>query len=280
MTRRPADRDSDSDRHSEGDGDSELPDAILGVAKQIAALLGALPRTDLAMPGSDWTVAEAAAHLAMANRLMAQIAAGRPSVHGDGTRTGLAEANARALVECPERGAAVLGEQIVTQAAAFLESARVRPATEVVSTPLGPMELDVLSRYLLAHMLSHGSAMAHAAKQPPMVRSDHVALVLPFIVATMPRLVDGAAIRGLRACYELRIRGGARLVVQFDDGTVTIGEQPHQRIDCRISIDPVAFFLLAAGLTSQWSLLARGKLGAWGRRPWRAPRFTGFFAIP
>jgi hypothetical protein len=259
---------------------TELPVEIAAVAKRIADLIGPLPATDIAIPGASWTVGEAAAHLVLANRLMAAIAAGRPSPYGDGTKAGLADANAQSLTEYTERDAAVLAEQVTLHADAFIQAARLRPGTDVVNTPMGPLPLSVLSAYMLAHMLSHGSAIASALREAPLVRPRHVQLVLPFIVATMPRLVDRATAGDLDAGYEVRVRGVSRFTVLFDDGAVTISDQPQRRVDCVISVDPVSFFLLAAGLSGQWSLIARGKLRAWGRRPWLALRFLRFFAIP
>ncbi|MEU8260459.1 maleylpyruvate isomerase N-terminal domain-containing protein [Micromonospora sp. NPDC048999] len=261
-------------------GGGGLPDEILAVATRLADLIGALPTADIPIPRAAWTVAEAAAHLAMANELMATIAAGRPATHGDGTKAGLASANAQWLAEDTERDPGVLAQRIAGQAAAFIEAARVRPATEIVGTPMGAMPLGVFSCYLLAHMLSHGTAIAAALRQPPLVRPEHVELILPFIVTTMPRLVDPAAVRGLSTCYELRLRGVSRFSVLFTDGVAAVCDTPQRRVDCTISVDPVSFFLLSTGLSGQWPLIARGKVRAWGRKPWLAFRFLGFFAIP
>ncbi len=82
-----------------------LGDAIRDSAVEIAALLSGAADTGIAVPGSEWTVGEAAAHLAQANELMADIAAGRERRHGDGTPQGLAAANALALAGFAERGA-------------------------------------------------------------------------------------------------------------------------------------------------------------------------------
>jgi hypothetical protein len=265
--------------HQIGEG-IELREQIAAVARRIADLIGPLPTTDIAIPGASWTVGEAAAHLAFANRLMSAIAGGRPSPYGDGTKAGLADANAQSLTEYTERDGAVLAQQVTFHADAFIQAARLRPGTHVVDTPMGPLPLSVLSAYMLAHLLSHGSAIASALRQAPLVRPRHVRLVLPFIVATMPRLVDRAAIGGLSAGYEVRVRGLSRFTVSFAGGAATVSDQPRRRVDCVISVDPVSFFLLAAGLSGQWSLIARGKLCAWGRRPWLALRFLRFFAIP
>jgi hypothetical protein len=162
----------------------------------------------------------------------------------------------------------------------FVRAARGRPGTDVVDTPLGPLTMELLSRYVLAHQLSHGTAIASALRAAPLVRPDHVPLVLPFVLATMPRLVDPATIGDFAARYEVRVRGVSRFTVVFAGGRATIGEQRDGAVDCVISADPVSFFLLAAGLANQWPLIARGRLRAWGRRPWLALRFRQFFAIP
>ena len=41
-------------------------------------------------------------------------------------------------------------------------------------------------------------------------------------------------------------------------------------VDCHISADPVAFLIVAYGRGSQWPPILRGKITAWGRKPWRA----------
>src|SRR5262249_5705550 len=160
--------------------------------------------TGIAIPGASWTVGEAAAHLVLANGLMAAIADGRSSPYGDGTKAGLADANAQSLSGYGERDAAGLGTQLTANAHAFVEAARRRPGTDLVDTPLGPLTMDLLSRYMLAHQLSHGTAIASALRAAPLVRPDHVPLVLPFVLATMPRLVDPATIGGFAARYEVR----------------------------------------------------------------------------
>jgi hypothetical protein len=104
--------------------------------------------------------------------------------------------------------------------------------------------------------------------------------VLPFVLATMPRLVDSAALGDFRATYEIRVRGVARFAAVFGDGRATITDRADRPVDCVISTEPVSFFLLAAGLANQWPLIARGRLRAWGRRPWLALQFRRFFAIP
>lgn len=82
-----------------------LADAIRTTAEDIAELLRGAPDTGAPVPGLTWTVGEVAAHLAQANALMAEVAAGCTHRHGDGTPQGIAEANERALAAYGERAA-------------------------------------------------------------------------------------------------------------------------------------------------------------------------------
>lgn len=81
-------------------------DALRATAEEVAQLLRRAPDTGAAVPGLVWTVGELAAHLAQANELMADVAAGRPRRHGDGTPEGIAAANEQALDAFAERRAA------------------------------------------------------------------------------------------------------------------------------------------------------------------------------
>jgi uncharacterized protein (TIGR03083 family) len=254
--------------------------AIRGTAGEIAALLRRGADMGLAVPGSQWSVGEAAAHLAQANELMADIAAGRARGWGDGTPQSLAAANERALAEFGERRAEPLAAMIVAQADAYLTAWDEGGAEGTVLTPLGPMGPDVLGSYLLAHMLGHGYDLARALGRPHMIDRARVGLTLPFMVTAMPRVTDTARTAGLRARYAIRLWGGARFGVTVADGAVSVGSQPPARPDCTILIEPVAFLLMALGRRDQWSALAQGRILVWGRRPWLAPRFPALFKAP
>ena len=71
---------------------------------------------------------------------------------------------------------------------------------------------------------------------------------------------------------ELRIRGGSRSVVTIDHGTLRVEPPSAAPVDCRLSVDPVAFLLLSYNRISMPGPVLRGRLVAWGRRPWGAMR--------
>ncbi|WP_406164595.1 maleylpyruvate isomerase family mycothiol-dependent enzyme [Streptomyces sp. NBC_00996] len=253
--------------------------AIRDTAQEIAALLRQGADMARPVPGSQWSVGQAAAHLALANELMADIAAGRERSYGDGTPQSLAAANAQSLAEFGERRAEPLAAMIVAQADACLTALTERGAPEPVVTPLGPMDLDVLGSYLLTHMLGHGYDLARALGRAHMIDRVRVGLTLPFMITAMPRVTDIARTAHLRASYTIRLWGGGQFGVAVADGAVSVGPPP-KRPDCTILIEPVTFLLMALGRCGQASALARGRILVRGRKPWLAPRFPALFTAP
>ncbi|KUN09335.1 sterol-binding protein [Streptomyces yokosukanensis] len=268
------------------DGSCPLPDglgqAIRGTAEEIATLVRSASDTALAVPGSAWTVGEAAAHLALANELMADLAAGRERPYGDGTPQSLARANAESLAVFGERRAEPLATMITEQAEAFLD-ALAHPVADGSAplTPLGLMDRSVLASYLLTHMLGHGYDLARALKRPHMVDRARVGLCMPFMFSVMPRVTDPVATAGLTARYRIRLRGGEAFGVSLADGAVQVTPGAAvQRADCTILLDPVAFLLIALGRLNPWRAIAQGRVLAWGSRPWLASRFPTLFTAP
>ncbi|MFE3150459.1 maleylpyruvate isomerase family mycothiol-dependent enzyme [Streptomyces sp. NPDC059218] len=293
-----------------------LGDALRATAEDIATVLRGAADTSVPVPRSEWTVGEAAAHLAQANELMADIAAGRERRYGDGTPQSLAAANERALAEFGERAAGPLAELIVRHTDAYL-TAIERCATDstgagggtgdgaggepvggagretgrgtgggagetagTVVTPLGPMSREVLGSYLLTHMLGHGYDLARALGRPHMIDRTRVELSLPFLITAMPRVADATTTARLTASYAIRLWGGARFGVTFTDGAVTVTPRPPARPDCTILIEPVTFLLMALGRIGPNGAMARGRVFARGRKPWLALRFPGLFKAP
>ncbi|MFE0674113.1 maleylpyruvate isomerase family mycothiol-dependent enzyme [Streptomyces sp. NPDC058867] len=256
--------------------------AIRETAVAIAALLDGVTDTSRPVPGLEWTVGETAAHLAMANTLMADLAAGEERPYGDGTPQSIAPANEQSLAQFPERGAAPLAAMIVEQAERFLTAAERADvegtAGRTLVTPLGPMSQDVLAAYLLTHMLGHGYDLARAVRRPHMIDAARVELCMPFLQTAMPRIAGAAS--KLTARYTLRVRGGVAFGVTFTEGAVEVLPGPPEPSDCTILTEPVVFLLIALGRLGPWRAMARGGVLAWGRKPWLAPRFPMQFEAP
>ena len=259
---------------------AETRAAVAEVAGTLADMIRPLADTSIRIPGAEWTVGEAANHVASAARLFVDLANGVQRAHGDETKEGLAAANAEWLARDPERSGARLADVIVENTRVFLDSVESRPPGQQVRTPSGPMDLDTFMSYLLTHTAMHAFPIARALHKPRPVRKEHVALMLPFLAIGMKTFVFKEKTKDLTASFLLHLRGGPQLAVTFDKGALTVGTTPARRVDCHISADPISLFLVGVGLKSQWGPIATGKLMTWGTKPWLALQFVGFFATP
>lgn len=249
-----------------------------------------------------WTVAEVAMHLSQAFLIVPGLArddlsdahALLPSLAGLHGRSligdvwDLAGTTTLAVASDPERDPAVLADRIEERAAAFLDEAATHSAEEerawlVEGTVVA---LPTMTCHLLNETIMHGRDIARGDGRRWPISPAHAALVFdgfiwPIFRAVGPRaMVDQQAAAGVRATYDLRLRGGRRYRFAFDDGALTIEGPTPDPVDCHISADPAALLLVAWGRRSQWRAIATGKLVAWGRKPWLGPRLRVLLRNP
>ncbi len=187
----------------------------------------------------------------------------------------------------PERDLKVLADRIEARAEKyFSECAEALDAPHPWFVQGVTLRRSTLTYNLLSETVIHGYDIAHAAGRKWKIEPAHAAmalegLVIPAIQASDPRtFVNEAKAAGLRATYNVRIRGGSSFYFIFEDGAVTIEEPSARTVDCHISADPVAFLLVAWERQSQWAAIAQGKLMAWGRKPWLGFQFKGLLRTP
>jgi hypothetical protein len=268
---------------------------------RVVALLRSV-RNPTAHAVGSWTLAEVAMHLSQAFVVVPGLARGDlsaahellPSLAGRhgasliGDVWQLGETTMAGVGADQERDPRVLADRIEARAAAFFEEARGHTADErrpwLVEGTTMPM--PVFTCHLLNEAVMHGRDIAKADGQHWPIDSIHAGLVFdgfiwPIIEALGPRaMVDQKAAAGVRAVYDIRIRGGRRYRFTFDDGTLAIEPPSSGRVDCHISADAVAFLLVAWGRQSQYKAIAQGKLLAWGRKPWLGPKFRALMRNP
>ncbi len=105
--------------------------------------------------------------------------------------------------------------------------------------------------------------------------------LFPLAAAMDPRtVVDQQRAAGLRVRYDVRIRGAGRYHMVFDDGRLTIGAPSSEWVDCHLSVDPSTFLLLFWNRIGQWGAIGRGRLLAWGRKPWMGLRMRSLLRNP
>lgn len=147
------------------------------------------------------------------------------------------------------------------------------------------MTLPNLGCHVLNELVVHGRDMAEAEGAPWPISRHHASLVLrgflfPAVSALGKAMVDQEKAAGLRANYEIRLRGGGCAFFLFDDGNLTVTAAPPEQVDCHLLVEPAPFLLVAWGRQSQWSRIARGQLLAWGRRPWLGVKLRGLMRNP
>jgi len=257
-----------------------VQEAAETIAGRVAAMVRNLPDVNIPIPHSEWRVSEAAAHLAYANLGMAMMARGLEIPHGDGTREGLAVANAVALEGFTERDGAVLADRMVAAARMVFDEARVQPPDRICPTPMGQMPVGTLTSYLAVHEAMHGSAIATAAGAPWPFDPEHVPLMWPFISYVLPRVTDPVQMAGLTACFELRFGDVFTCALMIDDGTAMPALTPSRPPDCIVSGDAQSLFLVIVKIFTMQDAVDAGDIALSGPRADLGLRLPDFFNIP
>jgi hypothetical protein len=163
----------------------------------------------------------------------------------------------------------------------MLHTASRLPATHVVRWHWADLSITDFISVGLLHDLEHGYDIAKTLHRRPTISSKDARLALQGLVAVLPLFLDAKAAGDLRACLQIRVRGGERVWLVIESGAASIHHTPPRRpVDCYVSADPVALLLVALGRVRQWGPIASGKLVSWGRRPWLALRLTTLFPSP
>jgi len=235
----------------------------------------------------EWSVAELATHVSHAFDIVPGLAR-KDRASPLGQLWDLSGETARWVAEDAERDLGVLATRIETRAAGFLSatatSAGSDPCPWLIEGSVVP--LAVLACHLLNEATLHGYDIATADGRPWPIDGQAAALIfegflLPvFQVADHRALVIQEKTAGLRACFDVRLRGAGRFFLVLDDGELTVEAPSGRKVDCHLSVDPAAFLLVAWGRISQWRALPKGQLLAWGRRPWMGLQMRGLFRNP
>lgn len=188
----------------------------------------------------------------------------------------------------PERDLGVLADRIEARAQTYFSECVEADPDEPRAWMVEGMTIrqSTLTYHLLNETLLHGYDIAHAARRRWRIDPARADLALgrfivPLLTMAGPRtFVNQDKAAGVRATYDIRIRGGDSFHFIFDDGQLTITEPSSRTVDCHISADPVAFLLVVMARQSQWTAIAKGKLLAWGRKPWLGPQLRALVRNP
>jgi len=257
-----------------GPGIGVLCDALASAGSQFTGMLERVTDPSRTAIG-EWSVGETAAHAASSALFFLRVARGEvePEALGEVARN-----NAVFLASDPERDPRVLAERARVGERALLAYVREVDGDPPVELFRGAVvSLSTLLAVELGEILVHGHDIARASGLAWSIDRAHAAAAAGGMLPLLPHLVDRRAAAGRRLRYELRIRGGQRAVLNFDDGTLHIMPSAGQPVDCRLSMDPVAYLLISFARIGPLRPMLQGKLWAWGRRPWLGASLPALF---
>lgn len=253
---------------------TEARAALREVVPRLATLIRSVPDPGAASIGT-WTAGDVAAHLSHVFRLDTDAIAARPLPAVTVTTEGMAAFNEAKLDEDGERNPDALAERISALADEFDEIAAGAHAATVAWLQGVRLPPSAVACHLLEECLTHGHDIARAAGRPWRIRRHHALLAveggaLPLIAALPPdAFLDKEKARSFRAAIEMRLRGGGRRTLVFDDGSLTVTEAGTHDVDAHLIADPATLMLVFIGRQGIAKPVLEGKVVAWGRRPWK-----------
>ncbi len=272
----------------------DLDDArasLAGVAQRIAALLADDFDSARTIPGLDWTVGDAAAHVASETRSFARLASGdltpeqmwqtyAPGTEGLPPNERMAALNANEIAAFDRNQLSRAGELVVERVGDFLTTTADWLPDRMFHGIEGDLAVPTATCVVMFELLIHGDDLARGLGKKWVISPDEARTVLTGVTALLPDQFNAQAAGDLQATVSMRVRGGPRFAIRVHDGVLDVQPTPGERVDCHISADPVAFLLVSAGRRSQWSAVLRGQLVAWGRKPWLAMRLASLLHAP
>lgn len=272
--------------------DREAARAAIGAAaERFTELLRDIDDIELPAAGTDWTVAETAAHVSCMFTGFSAAIAGEPQaltpeqyLEAD-FPTRLAATNGATIALVDHTDARQLTEMITTGAQRFLKLlADADPNMECETPWYGPGRArtpDCLTALALSELTVHGHDIATGTGRSWPISAEDAKLILGTVCPNMwPLVVRPEAARRAPLTYEVRLRSnGPRYVIRVADGTAEV-RAAGGAVDCVISADPVAFLLVVYGRMPLGRALLRGGMVARGRRPWLGLRFKNLFFNP
>ena len=186
--------------------------------------------------------------------------------------------NDQVLVDDPERDLGVLADRVEAGVHKYIDMAGSFDEDKLVDFFTGMLvQASAVTATLLGEALVHGYDLARAEGLPWRIEPAHAILTLEGVAPVMMHFVDEEAAAGLRAGFEIRLRGGPTTYWYFDEGRLTVVESPIRAVDCHVSAEPVTFLLMSYNRIGPALPALSGKVRVWGRRPWLATRLGSDF---
>jgi uncharacterized protein (TIGR03083 family) len=264
--------------------------ALRGAAERLATMLHAVEAPDTPIPDSEWTIRQAAAHVAAGLGDYGPALSGLVPLRDLDPEVGRIDAQTRAvnaigMQRFEDAGLDELATTIEDQVSALLASTKGMPGDEPFDWfATRQTTRTAMTGVLLGELVVHGYDMARAAGVPWPIDRDEAVMILLGSLMLMPAYVDPVAAKGVTSSYEIALRGGrkpsVRIGIRLVDGVAEVDCPARPPFDCRMNCEPVAMLLVSYGRISPWMPAAKGQIVAWGRKPWLGLQFPKLLVAP
>lgn len=260
--------------------------AVARAGPRLTAMLRTATKPEAPALG-EWDVTQVATHVSHATDAITAMTVGGGNLIAD--IEGLPVMSRVMLEGEGRRPLSELADRIDASVAGFLAGMEAAAATGDTSHSWliqgTEMPLSVLTCHVLNELTVHGRDIAVALGVPwPIDKGDAALILQGFVFPALHTLGRAMVVQekagDKRARFEVRLRGDGRAWAYFDRGDFSVEGEPQGKVDCTLSVDPVAFLLVSWGRISQWSAIPRGQLLASGRKPWLGLQLRSWLRNP
>jgi hypothetical protein len=254
--------------------------SIRSASERCSQVIRSIEDPSVATRGLSWSLGETAAHLCTTMRLyidcLEERVSPEPQLVAD-VPSFVAVQNDERLERFAERDPLALSKLLESDVSSFLALLEARSPEDAVPFPAGyQISVAIQACFALAELLIHGRDIARSIRRPWPISSDDAILVLSGVTALLPVSADPERAKRVRGTIHVRLRGDGCYAVRISQGSVSTSECSG-RADLYISADPIASLLVGYGRMSRWIPVIKGKIIAWGPKPWLALRFSSLF---
>src|SRR6266404_7097032 len=170
-------------------------------AKKIADMTREVD-TSIMISNSEWTVADAVAHVIVTQQILTSLVSGKKSSYIENKndfieevsqkllRDFIAKLNKKFLSKYPQRSGSILAKSLLEEVKIFVKESEKYSDDRIFRTHYGKMNLLELYSYCLMHVMIHGCAVSKTLNRQLPVSKKAASLTVPFFKIIMPKLFD------------------------------------------------------------------------------------------